>query len=252
MKLMKAMAQMKALNVWKNSTCEAIRGAARRRAIAALPTANPAANPLLAAALVFMMATAMINGAQAHHILGTPHYAYDEQYPQTPVLTYRVAAGRYDVRMTGYPGNPKPGEQWALNVYIVDEAGELFDDKVKVTVAHKPMFGEGDVIYGPMEARLEEAVYKFYPRFDAEGNFQVELSFQGDDEEWVIALPVVIGTPRSAASILAIGGVGFLVLFVVGRAILIKVRRRKRLGNPRNKPSDLPKSTLPRGAKSPG
>jgi hypothetical protein len=43
-------------------------------------------------------------GVWAHHILGIPHYAYDEQYPQTPVLTYRVDAGANELKMTGYPG----------------------------------------------------------------------------------------------------------------------------------------------------
>ncbi len=56
--------------------------------------------------------------ASAHHIMGIPHYAYDEQYPQTPVLTYRVEAGPYDVKMTGYPRQaPAGGTLYAASLY---------------------------------------------------------------------------------------------------------------------------------------
>ena len=42
----------------------------------------------------------------AHHIMGVPHYAYDELYPQTPVLTYKANLQNYRIEMTANPGKP--------------------------------------------------------------------------------------------------------------------------------------------------
>ena len=81
--------------------------------------------------------------ARAHHILGIPHYAYDEQYPQTPVLTYLLEAGPYDVKMTGYPGRPEPGERSSLHIYIYRrDNGALYDKTVTVEVMQDALIGE--------------------------------------------------------------------------------------------------------------
>lgn len=183
----------------------------------------------LSAVIGLVLFAAMSHGAAAHHILGTPHYAYDEEYPQTPVLTYRVNLGDLDVRMTGYPGHPEPGQQWSLSVYILDGEGELFDDTVSLTVKRERWFGPNPLVYGPMNARLEEAVYKFYPRFDDEGNYQVELALASGGTSWTVELPVVVGAPSSPVALLT--GIVFAAgaLAVVARAISIKRRRREKL-----------------------
>lgn len=182
--------------------------------------------PMLAGLALFV---AISQGAVAHHILGTPHYAYDEEYPQTPVLTYRVNLGGLDVKMTGYPGHPEPGQQWSLSVYILDAEGELFDDSVSLTVKRERWFGPNPVVYGPMNARLEEAVYKFYPRFDEEGNYQVELALTSDGTPWTIELPVMVGAPSSPVALLVGIAFGAGALAIVARAVSIKRRRREKL-----------------------
>ena len=40
---------------------------------------------LIRLSLCFAISVMAIGMAPAHHILGIPHYAYDEDYPQTPV-----------------------------------------------------------------------------------------------------------------------------------------------------------------------
>ena len=44
----------------------------------------------------------------AHHIMGIPHYSYDENYPQAPVLKLVEIVGDWKIQLTGYPGQPKP------------------------------------------------------------------------------------------------------------------------------------------------
>ncbi len=163
----------------------------------------------------------------AHHIMGIPHYAYDEQYPQTPVLTYRLEAGPYDVRMTGYPGKPTPGERCTLHIYIRRmNDGTLFKDNVRMTITQDQWIGEDRVVYGPLEAELEERVFKFHPEFPDEANYLVRIEFEVDGVPWIVDLPMVAGEPGSPWVVLG-GTVGGLVLFlVIIRAIRIKQKRR--------------------------
>jgi len=169
--------------------------------------------------------------AQAHHILGIPHYAYDEQYPQTPVLTYRVDAGAWEVKMTGYPGVPQPGERTSLHVYLQHRpSGRLFDGPVTLTVRRDRMIGTDPVVYGPITAAIEEAVFKFHPEFEDTANYVVRIHFEADDVPWDIDLPVVVGEPGSPWAVL--GGVAALaaLFLVLVRAVRIKRARQERDG----------------------
>jgi hypothetical protein len=184
-------------------------------------------NRLLTLALVGLIATP---AALAHHILGVPHYAYDEDYPQTPVLTYSVEAGPNNVRMTGYPGNPEPGKPCSLHVYISRlDTGEPFRGTVTMTVMRDRFLAPDPVVYGPVEAELEEAMFKFFPVFQDEANYTVRVAYDVEGVPWVIDLPMVAGEPGSPWAVLAAIGGGLFAFLVVMRAIRIKLRRRERL-----------------------
>jgi hypothetical protein len=163
----------------------------------------------------------------AHHILGIPHYSYDEDYPQTPVLSYRVEAGEYEVTMTGYPGKPEPGERCSLHLYIHHKmTGALLDVPITMTVTRDRAFLDDPIIYGPMEARLDERIYKFHPRFDVEDDYLVRVEFEIEGKPWRIDLPMVVGEPGSPVLVLGLCGGGLAAFLVVVRAARIKRRRR--------------------------
>lgn len=164
--------------------------------------------------------------AWGHHILGTPHYAYDEEYPQTPILTYGAELGSYRVDMTCFPGKPKPGDNTSLHFYIKHlETGIAFPDNVTLTVFKNRLLGDDEVVYGPMEAKLEEAMFKFFPRFVEEANYTVRLEYYADGAPWILDLPMVCGEPGSPWTI--VGGLAgaFAVFFIIIRAIRIKRTR---------------------------
>jgi ferredoxin len=170
--------------------------------------------------------------AAAHHILGIPHYAYDDQYPQTPVLTYRVDSGPFEIKMTGYPGQPKPGERCSVYVYIRYLAdGTLFDGPVTCTVMRKRWFGADPIVYGPNAAALEQSVFKFYPQFDAEAEYRLRVEFKAEDVPWTIELPMVVGEPGSPWLVVGGSAAGVFVFLVVIRAVRIK---RARAGGTRD------------------
>lgn len=172
----------------------------------------------------------LMPAAMAHHILGVPHYAYDEDYPQTPVLTYSVEAGPYNVRMSGFPGKPEPGEPCRLHVYLSRvDTGEPYRKNVTMTVMRDRLLGADPIVYGPVEAELEEAMFKFHPLFKDEANYTVRIEYEAEGAPWIIDLPMVAGEPGSPWAVVGGIGGGLVVFLVVMRAIRIKVRRRERL-----------------------
>lgn len=167
--------------------------------------------------------------SHAHHIMGIPHYAYDERYPQTPILTYVAELGPNEVRMTGYPGIPQPGERCSLHVYIQEiESKELFEGDVTLTVYREGLFSDDEIIYGPMTVEIEENVYKFYPEFDWEANYLVRIQYAAEDAPWTIDLPMVVGNPGSPWKLLSAGIAGVILFLVVIRAVRIKRTRARR------------------------
>ncbi len=176
--------------------------------------------------LLFLLALVFPAGAWAHHILGLPHYAYDERYPQTPVLTYRSIAGPNELKMTGYPGVPRPGQRCTIHIYIRNvESGELFDGKVTLTVMRDRMIGADPVVYGPLETGLELSLYKFSPQFEREGNYTLRLEYEAEDEPWRIDLPMVVGEPGSPWTVVGLVAGGLALFLIVIRAVRIKMKR---------------------------
>jgi len=169
--------------------------------------------------------------ARAHHILGIPHYAYDEQYPQTPILTYIAQLGPLEIKMTGYPGMPQPGERCTLHVYAVDmNSGTPFDGGVTMSVFRERLLGSNTIVYGPVRANLEDdAIYKFYPEFEREANYIVRIEYETEGVPWVIDLPMVAGEPGSPWVTLGGFGGGIALFLILMRAIRIKRARYLRL-----------------------
>ena len=164
--------------------------------------------------------------ATAHHILGVPHYAYDEQYPQTPILTYKADINEYQIEMTAFPGKPEPGERTSIHVYIRNtRTGEVHDKNTTLTITRDRILVRDPIVYGPIEAELEESMYKFFPNFDRAGNYTLELGFQAADDHWVIELPMQVGEPRSPWAAVGGGGATLIALLVIARAIRIKRKR---------------------------
>ena len=167
-------------------------------------------------------------GATAHHIMGIPHYAYDENYPQAPVLKLLETVGEWEFQLTSYPGNPEPGERTQINLYIVSRTdGVPYRLPVTLTIREQGIFGGNDLVFGPDTKRLDENVFKFYPVYPAEGNYEVVLSFQDGAVVSTLRFPMVVGHPGSPwTPLLAFGG-GLALFLVAIRAARIKMARRR-------------------------
>jgi len=166
--------------------------------------------------------------AAAHHILGIPHYAYDESYPQAPVITYAVDAGPYRVQVTGYPGKPAPGELARVHAYVVrsDDPSAIYAGPVEARLERDGFFGSS-LVWGPAPARFEENLHKLSPRFGAEGRYLLRLEMELDGQPYDIDCPLFVGEPASATGTVLVWGAAMLVLVVLVRAARIKLERRR-------------------------
>lgn len=182
------------------------------------------ARGVVAAALALCLAGV----AAAHHILGIPHYAYDESYPQAPVITYSVVAGPYLVKVTGYPGKPSPGELAQVHAYVtrVDDPSELFRGPIDARLERDGLLGPS-VVWGPSAARFEENLHKLAPRFGEEGRYRLRLELDLEGQPYEIDFPLVVGQPADPTATLLGWGAALALLVVAVRAARIKLERRR-------------------------
>ncbi len=168
----------------------------------------------------------LAGAAGAHHIMGIPHYAYDESYPQAPVITYAVEAGPYLVKVTGYPGRPAPGELAEVHAYIAraDDA-RVFSGPIEARVERDGMLGP-EVVWGPAATRFEENLHKVSPTFGEAGHYRIRLELDLEGEPYEIDFPIVVGDPKSPGATLALWVGGVLLTVVLVRAARIKLERR--------------------------
>ena len=175
-----------------------------------------------------LLSTALASVALAHHILGIPHYAYDESYPQAPVITYAVEAGPYLMKVTGYPGKPGPGELAQVHAYVVraDDATAVYGGRIDARLEKDELLGSR-VVWGPAESLFEGNLHKVSPRFGGEGRYRLRLELELEGRPYEIDFPMAVGDPGSPTALLAAWAGALSILVVVVRALRIKLERRR-------------------------
>jgi len=175
--------------------------------------------PLLVALLLLL---GWATDAEAHHILGLPHYAYKDNYPQVPVLEYPAMTGPWDVLLTSYPGHPVPGEAANLSFYIKDrDSGALYPDTVAVRVLRNAAFGQTVEILPEQEITAFDKLYKITVTMPEDGDYIVELIMMSEGQQERIPFLVVAGQPSSPW--------GFVIAFLCGLALFVVVIRAVRI-----------------------
>lgn len=177
--------------------------------------------------------------AFAHHILGLPHYAYKENYPQAPVLEYPAQSGPYDILLTSYPGRPEIGERAHLVVYIRNRTtGEPYRQPISLRVHEDVPFGQGREILPPTAREHTANQFKYGITFPKAGEYIVELSMDVEGLPEVIPFLMVAGNPRAPITIPLLVGGGLVAFGITIRAIKRKRARRQ----PANPPPDEPQA----------
>ncbi len=177
--------------------------------------------------LVLALTSVVALPAEAHHILGLPHYSYKENYPQAPTLEYPATTGPYEVLMTCYPGTPVPGEACTVAFYIKHaQRDEPYADTVIVRVLQTYTFGSNHEIVAPSQRRPFDNQHRYTITFPEDGEYIIELTMDVEGQLEVIPFLVISGNPTATTSIVSALGGGLIVFLVTVRAIKKKRDRR--------------------------
>ncbi len=181
---------------------------------------------LLLMALLLGIATS----AEAHHILGLPHYSYKENYPQTPVLEYPATTGPYSVLMQCYPGTPVPGEPANLAFYIKNtETDEPYGRPITIRIVQTFTFGTNREIVEARQVTAFDALHKLTALFPEDGEYVVEMTMDVEGQPETIGFLMIAGDPGASASVtvLVACGIGLALFLITIRAIKKKRDRRR-------------------------
>lgn len=175
------------------------------------------------------MIVAWAGAAQAHHILGIPHYKYGEEYPQIPYVEILAQTGSMNLHFTYFPGTPNPGERIRFKLYAYDrESKQPFREPLRVDVVRERWLLSDPVVAGPTEITTgmgpEANDYKFFFTFDDATSYKVRVYFPTADGVETISFPVQIGETDTRP---LFGGALMVLFLSVGTVAFIK-RRRKR------------------------
>ncbi len=193
----------------------------------ALPKLRRMVSKRSAAVVAIFLTAAIPLPAQAHHILGLPHYSYKENYPQAPTLEYPASTGPYDVLLTSYPGKPVPGNSANLAFYIKNRnTGVPYDKPITVRILQTFTFGDSREILPPTVVQPFEQPHKLSATFPTDGEYIIELTMDVEGRTEVIPFMMIAGEPSAKGSFLIAVGLALAVFIVVVRAIKIKRTRR--------------------------
>lgn len=192
---------------------------------------------ILTACCGILLTLTMSAPVEAHHILGVPHYAYKDNFPQVPVLEYPAQAGPYDVLLSAYPGKPVPGEAASLVFYMTVRATGLpYLTPVSVRVLTAATFGTGREIMAPAVHEHTLNQFKYTVTFPEDGEYVVELTMDVEGTPEVIPFLLVAGNPRSPVAVPLGVGAGLLFLAIIVRALKLKRARREAAAVPAPQP----------------
>ncbi len=195
--------------------------------------------------LLIALATLLIPSvAEAHHILGLPHYSYKENYPQAPTLEYPATTGPYDLLMTSFPGHPVPGERTTIAFYIKDRnTGLPYELPVTLRALKTATFGENTLIFEPTVHEPTGNQHKYFVTFPDDGEYIAELTMEVEGKPEVIPFLMIAGEPTATKSVVIAIVAGLGIFLLVVRAVKLK-RDRRRAANQRTVEVPHPSTSL--------
>lgn len=146
---------------------------------------------------VIIAISEMVSPSFAHHIMGRPSYALNEDSNTPPALQIETFIGDYDINYMIYPAFPRPGEGGRINLYVKhSDTGQSYTGKVSFTVRDDSwlsMFG----VESPSEKLgvqvIDDYVYRQGFLFSENGEYIITARFEADGEPYIIDFPLRVG-----------------------------------------------------------
>lgn len=181
-----------------------------------------------AMAWAVLLTAAAADFAAAHHVLGRPAYALNEDSNTPPHLQAEALVGDYMVTYMVYPAFPKPGEPGRISIYATNvkdakpyQGRVSFKARVDTWLSWLGFGGE-PVTLGVQPP--DDNVYRQRYEFHNAGDYIITAEFQAGGEAHVLEFPLRIGTAPGIGPLGIIVGGLVIVLVTVG-----VVQRRRSL-----------------------
>ena len=203
---------------------------------------QPTKQTILTSLLAFICLFGDVVGIAAHHVLGRPSYALNEDSNTPSAMQVETQIGDYFINYMVFPAFPRPNEAGRVNLYIRKiDGGPAYNGKVEFTVRDDNW--SSWLGFGFNEERLgaqiiDDHVYRQSFMFRKRGSYIITASFKDENAPYNIDFPLQVGAPSPYGPIGISAGI--VVLILLGIAVI--QRRRARSGQIRSVHSEIKKS----------
>ncbi len=164
--------------------------------------------------------------ALAHHVLGRPSYALNEDSNTPSSMQVETQIGEYFINYMVFPAFPRPNEQGRVNLYVRKlDGGPAYSGKVGFTVrdnSWSAWFGLGDNSEKLGAQVIDDNVYRQGFVFRQRGAYIISAHFMDGKVPYDIDFPLQVGAPSPVGPL---GLAVVLILSVLGGVSLIQRRR---------------------------
>lgn len=173
--------------------------------------------------LLIVLGVLQAGSAFAHHVLGRPSYALNEDSNTPSAVQVETQIGDYFINYMVYPAFPRADMPGRINLYAsrIDD-GRSFEGEVTFKVRDDTWFGSEPEVLGTQQ--IDDAVFRQGFVFSQDGDYIVTAEFHADGEPYTIDFPLRVGS-QSVTGPLGIT-IGVIAVALIGVSF---VRRRRLL-----------------------
>jgi hypothetical protein len=168
----------------------------------------------------------LASGAEAHHVLGRPSYALNENSNTPPSMQVETMMGDYFINYMVFPAFPRLNEPGRIHLYAkrIDNQVAL-QKNVTFTVRDNSWaawlgFGSNEEILGTQAP--DDRVYRQGFVFSKDGDYIITARFQAGGAPYIIDFPLRIGAVAS------VGPLGITAVLILGILVTVSLIQRRR------------------------
>lgn len=159
---------------------------------------------------------------QAHHVLGRPAYALNEDSNTPPSMQVETQIGDYFVTYMVFPAFPSANQPGRVNLYAtrIDD-GKPYQGNVTFKVRDDSLFSENEELLGVQA--VDDNVFRQGFIFNEDGKYIIRAEFASGGEPYQIDFPLRIG------EIPSLGPVGIALGIIIITLLGVNLKQRKKL-----------------------
>ncbi|MCP4934447.1 MAG: hypothetical protein GY927_09645 [bacterium] len=182
----------------------------------------------------FSWLAALSSSAMAHHVLGRPSYALNEDSNTPSSMQVETQIGDYFVNYMVFPAFPRPNESGRVNLYVRKlDGGPAYSGKVDFLVrdnSWSSWLGLGDNSENLGAQVIDDNVYRQGFVFRQRGSYIITAHFMDGETPYDIDFPLQVGAPSPVGPI----GIAVVLILTVLGGVSLAQRRRAMSGQTRS------------------